>query len=191
MEATERLLAGASLHELTTADILTEASVSRAGFYSHFASKGEVVAALLEQAMEGVYGVFSPLVEDPGSEVSRDAIAHMLTMCMTVWNEHLGVFNAMHENWHSDADIRKTWLHAVERFTDAIAGYLESAISAGHAPDGIDVRQRAAGILWASEHLFYLAGTDTDENMPSVHGILETLLVMWEGTLSLPGLGQR
>jgi hypothetical protein len=41
-------------------------------------------------------------------------------------------------------------------------------------------------LLWSSEQLFYLAGTDADDDLDNEQDLLETLAIMWEGTLFGP-----
>src|SRR4051794_20816602 len=53
--ATERLLATVPLHDVTVADIIREAGVSRATFYFYFSSKFAVVAALLASVMNEIF----------------------------------------------------------------------------------------------------------------------------------------
>lgn len=54
-DATERLLARTTIHQLTVADILGEASVSRTTFYAYFASKTGVVTALLGRVADEAF----------------------------------------------------------------------------------------------------------------------------------------
>jgi hypothetical protein len=81
--------------------------------------------------------------------------------------------------------LRDKWLALVEKFTDAIAGQLERDAKREPALGG-KARQRSAVLLWSSEQLFYLAGTDADDDLDNEQDLLETLAIMWEGTLFGP-----
>src|SRR2546429_1355263 len=63
LAAAERLLAERPLDELTVADILREAGVSRASFYFYFASKHDVVVALAERVIDEVRLAALPWLE--------------------------------------------------------------------------------------------------------------------------------
>jgi AcrR family transcriptional regulator len=186
--ATESILADTPLHDISVARIMDEARVSRGTFYSYFASKFEVVAALLEQVMEEMYDLLTPFTAAEARRPREDAIREVLVHSTSLWSRHRVVFRATHEHWHAVPELRAQWLRVVERFTDAIAGELEREIDAGTAPPGIDARQRAAAVLWATEHLLYVAGMGADADLPSEHAILETLMTMWTGTLYGPAL---
>ena len=173
IEATERVLERVPLHDLTVAQVIDEAGVSRGTFYSYFASKFEVVAALLERTMEEMYGLLGPFVEREGPR--EQAIREVLETSTELWQRHRVVFRATHQHWHAVPELREQWLEMVERFTDAIAGELDREIAAGTAPSGIDTRQRAAAVLWATEHLLHIAGAGVDRNLPGEESIVDTL----------------
>ena len=133
--------------------------------------------------MNEMYDLLQPFVERDPARPPEDAIREVLTTSTELWRRHRVVFRATHENWHAVPELRDQWLEMVERFTDAIATELEREIAAGAAPKGIDARQRAAGVLWATEHLLYIAGTAVDDDLPSEDAILETLIAIWIGAL--------
>jgi AcrR family transcriptional regulator len=62
-EATERLLADVPLHDLSVAQIISAAGVSRATFYFYFSSKFAVVTGLLAQVMDEVFEVVQPFIQ--------------------------------------------------------------------------------------------------------------------------------
>jgi AcrR family transcriptional regulator len=181
--ATERLLADTPLHDISVARIMEEAQVSRATFYSYFESKFEVVAALLEQVMEEMYDLVRPFVLRGQGDEREQVIREMLVQTTGLWCRHRVVFRASHEHWHAVPELRALWLRVTERFTDALALELDREIGLGSVVAGIDTRQRAAALLWASEQLLYVAGTGADGDLPNEEAILETLLAMWIGTL--------
>ena len=157
--------------------------MSRGTFYAYFSSKGEVVAELLSRVMLQMYGLLDPFLQAAPDDDRRAAIAAVLRESATLWKLHRPVFHATHDNWHSVPEIRVKWLDLVEQFTDAIADRLEQGMSDGATPAGPKARQRSAALLWSSEHLLYLAGTDADADLPSENDIVETLTLMWAGTL--------
>lgn len=183
IDATERVLEREPLHDLTVAQVIAAAGVSRGTFYSYFASKFEVLAALLERTMEEMYDLLTPFVERPAGVSREAAIGEVLSSSTRLWRRHRVVFRATHQHWHAVPELREQWLAMVERFTAAIAAELEREIAAGAASAGIDARQRAAAVLWATEHLLHIAGTGVDDDLPSEDAILGTLEALWTGTL--------
>jgi AcrR family transcriptional regulator len=184
--ATEQILSEAPLHDVSVARIMAEAEVSRATFYSYFASKFEVLAGLLELVMDDMYDLVRQFVVRAPGRSRASAIREMLVETTQLWSRHRAVFRATHEHWHAVPELRTQWLRVMERFTDAVALELDREIESGAAPRGIDTRQRAAGVLWASEQLLYIAATGADADLPNEPAILETLLALWTGTLLAP-----
>ena len=186
IEATERVLADTPFHKVTIDQIIAEAGVSRGTFYAYFSSKGEVVAELLGRIMQQMYGLLDPflvhLAQGETNESRRAALAAVLNESAALWTLHRPVFHATHDNWHSTLELRVKWLDLVEQFTEAIAERLLSGSRHDEAATH-NARQRSAALLWASEHLLYLAGTDVDADLRSEDDIVETLVLMWEGTL--------
>src|ERR1700716_1861472 len=62
-EATEKLLAEMPLHELSVAQIIRAAGVSRATFYFYFSPKHAVVIGLLARVIDALYEVVQPFVQ--------------------------------------------------------------------------------------------------------------------------------
>ena len=60
MAATEQLLLQRPLNQLSVADIITAAGVSRTSFYAYFASKTAVIAEGLRQVMDQVMVAVRP-----------------------------------------------------------------------------------------------------------------------------------
>lgn len=173
IEATERVLDEVPLHDITVAQLMAEAKVSRGTFYSYFESKFEVAAALLAQVMEEMYDLLRPFVEREKGVSRENAMRQVLTSSTELWAKHRMIFRVAHDHRYAVPELQAQWLEMVERFTDAIAAELKSPAA----------RQRAAAVLWATEHLLYIAGTGVDEDLPDEKAILETLMSIWKGTL--------
>lgn len=184
--ATEQLLDEIPLHDISVAQIIEAAEVSRKTFYSYFESKYEVAAALLAAVMDDMFELLGPFVDRDPVQSREDAIREMLATCTELWSEHRAIFRTVHDHRHAVPELREQWLLATERFTDAVASELQREVAAGTAPAGIDIRQRAATVVWSTEHLLYVAGTRIDDDLPDERAILETLITMWVGTLFGP-----
>lgn len=180
--ATERALATTPLHSLNVAQLISEAGVSRATFYSYFESKYEVVAALLARVMDQMYEFLSPLAQRDEEMSREDALRETLSTSIALWRDHAAVFRATHENWHAVPELRAMWLALVERFTEAVAGVISAETGAG-AATAETARHRAAAVLWATERLIYVAISGVDDDLADDEQLVETLLALWVGTL--------
>lgn len=189
LQATERLLERMPLHELSVSKVMDEAEVSRGTFYSYFSSKFEVAAALLAETMREMFEVLAPVIAQVEGLPTAEQLEGVLRDSIALWCEHRAILRATHENWHAVPELRALWLGVVDRFTDALAGELEREQRAGLFPAGRDHRQRVAAVLWSTEHLLYVAGSDVGADLPGEESLVDTLIDLWSGVL-YPGMPQ-
>ena len=179
LEAAERVLERTPVHELSVAQIISEAGVARATFYAYFESKYEVIAALMDSVMVQMYDLLLPYAQRADDVSPRNALTEVLTESARLWHRHAVVFRATHDHRHAVPELAEQWLRVTEQFTDAVAAEIDRDIHAGLAPAGRDTRQIAASLVWSSEHLFYVAGSQLDADLPSEQAIVETLVNLW------------
>ena len=183
LAATERLLDRESLRELSVADIIAEAGVSRATFYFYFSSKYALIAGLLTQIMDDVYAVAGPFLERADDESPYEALSNGIRAAAALWKAHRPAMRAMSEHWPTDPELRDLWLQIVERFTGAMAAEIDRQRKQGFAPPGPDSRRLMATLLWTAERCFYVAGTGADESLGSEEQAAEVLYALWRGAI--------
>lgn len=182
-DATERLLAELPLHDLSVAQIIAAAGISRATFYFYFSSKFAVVSGLLARVMDEIFEVVQPFVQRPDGMTPDDALRRSLTGATELWASHRPAMRAIHEHWNTTPELRTLWITVVDRFTTAVAAEIDREREAGIAPTGAASRQIAAALLWGTERCLYVAGLGVDPDLPDEQRTLEPLLAMWIGTL--------
>jgi AcrR family transcriptional regulator len=187
--ATERLLDQVPLHDISVADIITEAQISRGTFYFYFSSKFAVVNGLLSRVMDEIYEVVRPFVDRDWSEPADVTLRRSLEATVSVWVAHRATLRATHEHWHAVEELGERWLSVVERFTDAVAEQIDRERAAGVAPPGADSRQLAASLLWATDRCLYVAAIGADADLASERGIVDVLIRLWIGVLYGDQLG--
>jgi AcrR family transcriptional regulator len=181
--ATEGLLAEVPLHELSVAQIIGAAEISRATFYFYFSSKYAVVTGLLARVMDEIYEVVQPFVRRQEAISPEAALRDSLQGAIALWRSHRPALRAVHEHWNTTPELRTLWISVVERFTDAVTAEIEREREAGLAPRGADSRQIAAALLWGTERVLYIAGLGVDSDLPDEEQTLEPLLSLWAGAL--------
>jgi AcrR family transcriptional regulator len=181
--ATEELLRDVGLHELSVAQIIAAAQISRATFYFYFSSKFAVVSGLLAQVMDEIFEVVQPFVQRPEGMSPEGTLRQSLTGATRLWHSHRPAMRAVHEHWNTTPELRTLWISVVERFTTAVAGELDRERAAGIAPAGASARPIAAALLWGTERCLYVAGLGIDPDLADEERALEPLLAMWVGTL--------
>jgi AcrR family transcriptional regulator len=182
-EATERLLAEVPLHELSVAQIIGAAEISRATFYFYFSSKFAVVSGLLARVMDEIFEVVQPFVDRPEGMSPEDALRESLTGATRLWASHRPAMRAIHEHWNTTPELRTLWISVVERFTTAVAAEVDRERASGIAPAGASARQIAAALLWGTERCLYVAGLGVDPDLGDEQRALAPLVAMWVGTL--------
>jgi AcrR family transcriptional regulator len=181
--ATERLLSEVPLHELSVAQIIAAAEISRATFYFYFSSKFAVVSGLLARVMDEIFEVVQPFTRRDDEISPEEALRHSLTGATLLWKSHRPAMRAIHEHWNTTPELRALWLGVVQRFTDAVAAEIDRERDSGLAPDGASSRQIASALLWGTERCLYVAGLGVDADLPDEQQTLEPLLALWVGGL--------
>ena len=181
--ATERLISEMALHDLTVAQIIQAADISRATFYFYFSSKFAVLSGLLTGVMDEMFEVAQPFLNRQRDVTPEDALRQSIMAASRTWTHHRPAMRAIHEHWNTTPELRALWLGVVNRFTDAVAAQIDRERDDGVAPAGLPSRRLAATLLWSTERCFYVAGTGLDPDMPSEEEMIEPLMAVWTGTL--------
>jgi TetR/AcrR family transcriptional regulator, ethionamide resistance regulator len=177
LESMERLLASKRLEQLTVADVLENAGVSRASFYFYFESKQAVVAALLERVIGEVYDAARPWFEGDGDP--EEDLRTAIEASGEAWRRHAPILNAAVEGWRSSPEIGDLWGTHITRFSEASAARIERDRRAGAAPPGSDARRLAAALVWMNERCFYVAGTDGEPAFAPEGAPVDALVAIW------------
>jgi TetR/AcrR family transcriptional regulator, ethionamide resistance regulator len=180
--ATEHLLAERRFDELSVADILEAADVSRSSFYFYFESKHAVLAELVRAAVGEAMDVAQPWLEHEDAS-ARETLEQGTRGGAELWGAHAPVLRAIVENWRSDPGLAELWAEMMERFTAAAAERIEHDRSAGRAPlTAADSRTLAALLTWMGERAYYLAAIghpDFDDQQR----LVEALTEIWLATI--------
>ena len=182
--ATERLLVAEPLRDLSVAQIITEAGISRATFYFYFSSKFAVLVGLLGQVMDEIFEAVQPFVNRAPEDSPADAIRRSLAGTIELWSRHRPALAAVHEHWTGTEELRGLWLQVIERFTVAVTAEIERERVNGIGPTGVDSRALATTLLWGTERTLYIAGLGLEGGaLPDESAALAPLTAMWLGTL--------
>jgi AcrR family transcriptional regulator len=156
LDAAEQLLTERGLADLTVADVIEKAEVSRGSFYFYFESKEAVVAALLERIIEEVYDASLPWMER-GDIAPEPALREAIGASLALWRRHAPILRSTVESWQSDPGIRDLWGDVLERFAVSSAAQIEKDREAGIAVGGPPADALAAALVAMNERCFYLA----------------------------------
>ncbi|HEY1566429.1 MAG TPA: TetR/AcrR family transcriptional regulator [Solirubrobacteraceae bacterium] len=182
LQATERLLRERPLSQLSVADIIVAAGVSRTTFYAYFASKTAVIAEALREVMDQVMVAVRPFHAQSGDETEA-AIRVSLRRWVEVCKTHSALLRTVSEEWPHDAEIRALWFETLETVTAGTARVIGSARASGRAPAGAEPRALAACLMWGYERVLHVALVGGAVGLPDPDAIIEPLAQMMVGGL--------
>jgi TetR/AcrR family transcriptional regulator, ethionamide resistance regulator len=188
-KATEKLLAKQSFAELSVAQIIERAGISRASFYHYFSSKLGVIAGLLVAVMDDIFDTASPFLHRPGKTIV-ESLRVSIQNAMDVWTEHRVLLRVVMENWASSEELEAQWTSVMNRFAEAIAVEIDDERDNGHLPAGLPSSELAAALIWSTERCLYIAGREADGTDFDERARVEVLVTLWAGALQLGQAGE-
>jgi TetR/AcrR family transcriptional regulator, ethionamide resistance regulator len=176
-EATERLLAEQPLHELSVAQIITAAGLSRATFYHYFSSKFEVVAALMLRIFEEMYSETHTVLEAPWTDPGS-ALRSSLETGMETWFAHRDVIHAVLENQHAVPALAQVWSAASAPFVAVLTDQIRREREAGRSIPGLPAEAIATMLVAGAERIFYVGSTGTDPWLATADQRLDAIVTI-------------
>jgi TetR/AcrR family transcriptional regulator, ethionamide resistance regulator len=187
LAATEALLGDVRFADLSVADILTRAGVSRTSFYFYFASKHQVLAELARRAVGEGHTAGGPWLSRRGdADDHLSTLRDGITAGARLWSAHAPVLRAIVENWREDETLTSLWSELMDSYTDAAVLRIEQDQHAGLARvTSTHSRHVAAALTWLGERLYYLAAIGQPPFDDS-EVLVDTLFELWSATLYGP-----
>jgi AcrR family transcriptional regulator len=184
--AAERLMSERPFTQLSVADVLTEAGVSRASFYFYFASKYALLERLAERVTGSVFGTsrawFDADHGDPRAQL-RAAVAG----AFDTWAEHGPVIRAIIESGPAAEDVAALWERLMGEFVDAAAERIRRDRASGASDSGgPDPQTLAASLLWMTERALYLSIAGGEPAFRDRERTVETLTDVWFRAIYAP-----
>ncbi len=135
LDAAEAIFAESGFHGARIQDIAARARIAVGTVYNHFAQKEDLLAALLEERSEELFGRLGPRPDDPGAFRARleVRVGRMLAYVaqhrafFAIANEH-GLFAG---SVAPGARVGVRTLHRVERFRAVFRELIEEGIASG------------------------------------------------------------
>ncbi len=179
-EAAERLMAARPFAELSVADVIEEAGVSRASFYFYFGSKYALLARLAERISTSVFGFGRSWFDGVGEAAAHAELTEAVGGAFQTWSEHAPVLRALIEAGPGGEETAQLWEQLMERFTDAATARIERDRASGAAPaDRPDARTLAASLVWMTERALYLSISGGEPAFDDRERAVATLAEVW------------
>jgi AcrR family transcriptional regulator len=183
LDATRRLLERRRFAELTVADILAEAAISRGSFYFYFEGKHDVLAELVRRAIAAGQQASTTWLDHEGEPDRRTATRWSIEAGARLWSDQAAVLRAVVENWRDDPKLAELWQSLMNAFTDSTAARIDADRASGAITHhDVDSRTLAAGLTWLGERLYYLAAIGV-EPFEDREELIDVLTHFWLTTL--------
>jgi AcrR family transcriptional regulator len=183
LDATERLLATTPLQDLSVAQIISAAGISRATFYFYFSSKFAVLTTLVDRAIGEIFTASQQFIDRTSGLPAELAMRQRIQASAAIWDANRPVLQATVENWNAIPELRHVWTAALRRLTDALAREIDTERALGRAPDGPDSKTLAATLVWTTERCLYVGGLGDDGPCASKPDTVEALTRIWLGAM--------
>jgi AcrR family transcriptional regulator len=181
LDASESLLAEHRFDEITVAQILTAAGVSRASFYFYFAGKSAVLAELVRNAVDAAQVTAQPWLEPTGKGSPADRLREGTTAGVALWHDKAPVLRAIVENWRTDDELAQVWTELMDGFTTAAVERIGSDPEVARGITGrsdADLRSLAGALTWLNERIFYLSAIGVAP-FDDDHQVVDVLTEVW------------
>jgi TetR/AcrR family transcriptional regulator, ethionamide resistance regulator len=153
LDVAEELLATQGYVRMTVGDIAEAAGVTRGALYFYFASKEDVLVAMVARTVARMRE--SAEVLDGAGSVDEVVTAAM-THTAHQWRDHGVVMRAAVDFSASVAEVDRLWTETADAFIESIANLLvRNGIPRGDGPDTAEATARA--LCWMVERSFYQA----------------------------------
>ena len=154
LDAAEELLAARGYADMTVGDITEAAGITRGGLYFYFASKQDVVTALVARTVQALQEKSGAALVDTGP--TDVVIATALERTAELWRQHGVVMRAAVDLGSTVPEIDRLWTGTADVFIKAITEVLiRGGVPSGPAPDGAPALARV--LCWMIERSFYQA----------------------------------
>jgi len=184
--ATDRLLERMSVGDLSVAQIVKEADISRTSFYYYFTSKYAVIAALMGSLQDALTDPFEPLFEAAaGGEPTRNW-RPLLEALAQIYDSHAPIIRAAMEHWHELPELRDAWRTSIDRSATLVSHLIDQQRDDGVALEGLDSMRLARTVVQAVQQAWYEAGVEQRPDIDALIDVSEPIFVMLNATLYGP-----
>lgn len=175
--ATEGLLETTPFADITVARILENAGISRANFYHYFASKYDVLAALLLRLGGEAESLARQRIRPP-ERISTQLMETVLEQSLDLWRAHTTVLCAASEWAHEVEEISAAWADMRRRFVEPMTEHLTRDRAAAGLPDHGDAGIIATLLSCGIERTLYITRLGLEPRLPASEDAFAPLMLL-------------
>ncbi|HEX3925883.1 MAG TPA: TetR/AcrR family transcriptional regulator [Streptosporangiaceae bacterium] len=175
---TERLLLTTPFADMTMDEIASQAGISRSAMYFYFASKEDLLSALLTRTHGDIVRPSATLL-NTGVAADR-AIYQVLEAILVNWRQHGPALRTFLETALASPGFGDRWRTLVNENIDVMAEFIDRKRAAGHLPAGPpSARAVSSALFWMVEHEMYELFRSR-HNRAAEAELVETLTLVWQ-----------
>lgn len=161
MQAARELLETQRFADLSVAEILSASGAAKGSFYFYFASKEDLLAALVQDAVGAALDAAERWTADDQAGDPVAALREGTLAGARLWSLHAPILRAIVEAAGTDADLDRLWRSQLDRFTQVAMRRLDGDAEAAAWLAGRDPLPIVTALTWLGERVYYLAATST------------------------------
>lgn len=175
----ERLLAERGLDAVTIDDLARGAGISRPTFYFHFASKDDVLLALLDRVIAELDGRLAEMAETEQRpvEMFRSSIGAFVE----VFSAHRGVTAALYVR-AGNPDVGRLWAESSRRWVAGVSKKIEVEREQGRVLTPIPSEHLATALILCNERVLIGAFAGDGPAVPAA-ALTDVLQTIWLSTI--------
>jgi TetR/AcrR family transcriptional regulator, ethionamide resistance regulator len=158
MSATRDLLSEKRYSEVSVADILAASGTAKGSFYFYFASKEDLLEALVHEAVARGLAAAETWTDTESAD-PVEALRAGAAAGARLWRDEAPVLRAIVEARGTDPDLDAAWRGQMQEFSKAALARLEGDDDAAAWLDGRDPEAVVTALTWLGERVYYLAAT--------------------------------
>jgi AcrR family transcriptional regulator len=174
LDAAEALLTTRGYVHMTVGDIAEAVGITRGALYFYFASKQDILIALVARTVQTLRQESVAVLDDPGSV--DDVFAAALETTTRQWREHGVVMRAAVDFSSTVPEVDHLWTETAQAIAEAIGALLvRGGVPAGEGPGDAPALSRA--LCWMVERSFYQASRVSVEELDRTRASLQSVWV--------------
>lgn len=172
LDAAESLLATRGYAEMTVGEIAETAGITRGALYFYFASKQDVLTALVARTVQALQDKSGAALVDAAP--IQEVIATALNRTVALWREHGVVMRAAVDLSSTVPEIDQLWTSTADVFAEAISAVLvRGGVPPGAGTDDAPALGRT--LCWMIERSFYQASKVSDDGLEDAKQTCQTV----------------
>jgi AcrR family transcriptional regulator len=172
LDAAETLLATRGYADMTVGEIAEAAGMTRGALYFYFASKQDVLIALVARTVQALQEKSAAALTATGPVA--EVVSTALERTVQLWREHGLVMRTAVDLSSTVPEIDQLWTGTADVFADAIAAVLHRAgVPTGNGPGDATALGRA--LCWMIERSFYQASRNSIDDLDDAKDTCQTV----------------